>query len=59
MIKQHRITGFHLLQVISRLKISYTGPLGTAVPHQIVPGIGIRFLFYQPASFFQIDHLNL
>jgi peroxiredoxin Q/BCP len=47
-VKEDAIAGFHLPQVVPRLKVSDSRPIGAAIANEIIPGIGFGFLLDHP-----------
>jgi hypothetical protein len=50
MIKQHAVADLHLAQVVARLEVSHSGPISSAVAHEIIPRIGFWLLFDHPQT---------
>jgi hypothetical protein len=51
MVEEHRIAFAHRPQMVPRLKVANACPCGPAVLYQIVPRVGARLLFNEPAAF--------
>ena len=50
-IKKNFIAHMHAAEIVSRGKITDTGPTGLALGNKIIPGIGGRFRFHEPVVF--------